>query len=83
VPGTAKRHAIPIKWPHPKLVVEWNAYRYVPLKGGKPGVVLHGISRRAYGEGDAKKFLTSLKDWCSNAKNALNGFNASAISPQP
>jgi len=46
-------------------------------------VVLHGISRRAYGEGDAKKFLTSLKDWCSDEKNALNGFNASAISPQP
>jgi hypothetical protein len=66
-----------------KLVVEWNAYRFAPLKGNKPGVVLHGISRRAYGEEDAKKFLTGLKDWRSDAKNALTGFNAPAVNPQP
>jgi hypothetical protein len=66
-----------------KVVVEWNAYRYTPLKGDKPGVVLHGISRRAYGEDEAKKFLTSLKDWRSDAKGALTAFNAPAIKPQP
>ncbi|WP_312797278.1 hypothetical protein [Tianweitania sp.] len=41
------------------VVVEWNAYRYAPLKGGK-GVALYGISRRAYGEADAKAMLQNL-----------------------
>lgn len=66
-----------------KIVVEWNAYRYTPLKGSKPGVVLHGISRRAYGEDDAKKFLTGLESWRADAKKALTGFNAPAVNPQP
>jgi hypothetical protein len=66
-----------------KLVVEWNAYRYAPLKNGKPGIVFNGISRRAYGEQDARTFVTGLKDWRSNAKNALAGFNAPVVNPQP
>lgn len=41
------------------VVVEWNAYRYSPLKDGK-GVALYGISRRAYGEADAKAMLQGL-----------------------
>ncbi|GHD24337.1 hypothetical protein ACFOEZ_10205 [Tianweitania populi] len=41
------------------VVVKWNAYRYVPLKSGK-GVALYGISRRAYGEADAKAMLQNL-----------------------
>jgi hypothetical protein len=43
-------------------IVEWNAYRYAPWTGGggKAGVVLFGISRRAYGD-DATAFLASLK----------------------
>jgi hypothetical protein len=43
-------------------VVEWNAYRYAPLKrkGGKSGVLLFGISRRAYGDNVAD-FLGRLK----------------------
>jgi hypothetical protein len=41
------------------LVVEWNAYRYIPREGG--GVTLFGISQRAYGNEEAKAFLTSLK----------------------
>jgi hypothetical protein len=43
-------------------IVEWNAYRYAPWKGadGKAGVVLFGISRRAYGS-DATAFLAGLK----------------------
>jgi hypothetical protein len=43
-------------------IVEWNAYRYAPWtgEGGKAGVVLFGISRRAYGD-DATAFLAGLK----------------------
>lgn len=37
------------------LIVEWNAYRYVPLAGGRTAIL--GISRRAYGIDDAKRFL--------------------------
>lgn len=65
-----------------KVVVEWNAYRFVPLKGDKPGVILFGISRRAYGENDARTFLTSLKDWRANTIKALTGFNAPPVTLQ-
>src|SRR5579863_2847705 len=43
-------------------VVEWDAYRYAPLPGkdGKTGVLLFGISRRAYGD-DTTAFLRALK----------------------
>ena len=43
-------------------VVEWNAYRYAALrgKGGESGVLLFGISWRAYGD-DATNFLRRLK----------------------
>jgi hypothetical protein len=43
-------------------LVEWNAYRYATLrgKGGESGVLLFGISRRAYGD-DAANFLRRLK----------------------
>ena len=43
-------------------VVEWNAYRYAAWrgKGGESGVLLVGISRRAYGD-DATYFLRGLK----------------------
>lgn len=43
-------------------VVEWNAYRYAAWrgKGGESGVLLVGISRRAYGD-DATDFLRELK----------------------
>ena len=42
--------------------VEWNAYRYTPLKAtdGKRGVLLFGLSRRAYGA-DTTEFLRGLK----------------------
>ena len=48
--------------PKQEYTVEWNAYRYAPLRGsdGKSGVLLFGISRRAYGD-DAMEFLRSLK----------------------
>jgi hypothetical protein len=43
-------------------IVEWNAYRYAPLKdkGGNSGVLLFGLSRRAYGD-DSTEFLRGLK----------------------
>jgi hypothetical protein len=43
-------------------IVEWNAYRYAPLKvsGGGKGVLLFGISRRAYGDASTE-FLRQLK----------------------
>jgi hypothetical protein len=43
-------------------IVEWNGYRYAEWKGkdGKTGVVLFGISRRAYGD-DQTAFLAALK----------------------
>jgi hypothetical protein len=48
--------------PNGDYVVEWDAYRYAPLprNGGKPGVLLFGISRRAYGD-DTTDFLRALK----------------------
>ena len=42
------------------VVLEWNAYRYFPLKDNK-GSALYGISRRAYGEADTKAMLSGLK----------------------
>jgi hypothetical protein len=38
-------------------LIEWSAYRYVPYKRG---VLMFGVSRRAYGDGRAT-FLTNLK----------------------
>lgn len=42
-----------------QYIVEWNAYRYMPLAGG--GVVLFGLSRRAEGDAAARAFLGGLK----------------------
>lgn len=43
-------------------IVEWNAYRYAVLKGanGNSGVLLLGVSRRAYGDA-MTDFLRGLK----------------------
>jgi hypothetical protein len=48
--------------PQREYIAEWNAYRYarLTLKDGKPGVLLFGISRRAYCDG-ATDFLRALK----------------------
>src|SRR5215831_12376858 len=53
-------------------VVEWNAYRYAALrgKGGASGVLLFGISRRAYGD-DGPNFLRRLKSARPVEINAL------------
>ena len=66
-----------------KVVVEWDVYRYVPIKGEKPGVVLYGISRRAYGETDGRAFLTGLKDQRPNTIKTLARFDVPEIKPKP
>ena len=43
------------------VIVEWNAYRYATILGAEPGVLLFGISHRAYGTENAKAFLGRLK----------------------
>jgi len=44
-----------------EYIVEWNAYRYAPLAEGLGlGVMLMGISHRAYGNDAAKAFLQGL-----------------------
>ena len=41
------------------IVIEWNAYRYVPLKQGQ-GIALFAITRRAYGQEKGRQFLKDL-----------------------
>ena len=41
-----------------EYIVEWNLYRYVPKQSG---VLLFALSRRAYGNDNAKTFLGNLK----------------------
>jgi len=43
-----------------EYIVEWNAYRYVPRQ--PEGVMLFGVSHRAYGNEAAKTFLTNLRE---------------------
>ena len=53
--------------------VEWNAYHYKAFtdKSGRTGVLLFGISRRAYGE-QVRPFLIGLKTERIKLRNALN-----------
>lgn len=50
------------------VVVEWNAYRYVPY--GEDGVALYAISRRGYDD-DASPFIGRLSVWRQASINAL------------
>jgi hypothetical protein len=49
------------------VIVEWNAYRYVPIKDG---VAMFGISRRGYDDG-ASDLLKGLKSWRMGTIQAL------------
>lgn len=49
------------------IIVEWNAYRYVPYQ---EGLVLFAISRRGYGDG-ASDFLSDLANWRTASIQAL------------
>jgi len=66
-----------------QVVVEWDAYRYVPIKGEKPGVILYGISRRAYGETEGRAFLSGLKEQRPNTLKTLTSFDVPEITPKP
>ena len=57
------------------LIVEWNAYRYVPLDGG---LAMFGISRRGYGD-DVEGFLADLADWRLGSIDALANLDLPAI----
>jgi len=63
-------------------VVEWNAYRYAALrgKGGASGVLLFGISRRAYGD-DGPNFLRRLKSARPVEINALAAYPLPVVRP--
>jgi hypothetical protein len=63
-------------------VVEWNAYRYAALKGknGASGVLLFGISRRAYGD-DTANFLGRLKSARPAEINALATYPLPVVRP--
>lgn len=60
------------------IVVEWNAYRYLPLAEGE-GVALVAVSRRGYGEDGAREFLGGLGTVRAEAINALATFDIPAI----
>ena len=49
------------------VIVEWNAYRYVPHG---EGLMLVGISRRGYGD-EASGFIARLADWRNSAIESL------------
>jgi hypothetical protein len=64
-------------------IVEWNAYRYASLKGkdGNSGVLLFGISRRAYGD-DAAEFLRGLKSARQAEIKALASYTLPVAQPK-
>jgi len=63
-------------------VVEWNAYRYAAWsgRGGESGVLLFGISRRAYGD-NASDFLRRLKSARPAEINALASYPLPVVRP--
>jgi hypothetical protein len=69
--------------PKGEEVVEWNAYRYAAFKdkGGASGVVLLGISRRAYGD-DTTNFLRMLKSARPVEVNARAAYPLPAVRPK-
>lgn len=65
--------------PDGERIIEWNAYRYTELPRDVPGILLLGISRRAYGDADAQTFMQELGQMRGEAINAL----ATMPVPQP
>jgi len=45
------------------MIVEWNAYRYIPHQSadGRAGVLLYGYSARGYGDEGGRAFLIDLR----------------------
>lgn len=59
-----------------EYVIEWNLYRYAPMKSG---VLLFAVSHRAYGNDNAKAFLGGLKA----LRTAQTGALLKADLPEP
>jgi len=61
-------------------IVEWNAYRYRRFTdiGGHKGVMLFGVSRRAY-DNDINIFFSGLKSTRGKVINALINYNVPEI----
>lgn len=55
--------------------IEWNAYHYINYTDslGHKGMLLFGVSHRAYGY-DVKKFMTDFKQYRNNALHELVGY---------
>jgi len=70
------------KDPRDEDIVEWSAYRYATLKGkgNESGVLLFGITRRAYGN-ETADFLRSLKSARPADINALAAHPLPAVRP--
>lgn len=63
------------------LIVEWNAYRY---EARPEGVLLFGISRRGYGDEDARRFLgEELRQNRSRWIDEMAGLETPAIVLKP
>jgi hypothetical protein len=68
--------------PGSETIVEWNAYRYAALKGkdAKTGVLLFGLSRRAYGDASSD-FLRGLKSQRPADIDALAKYTLPTVRP--
>lgn len=66
-----------------ETIVEWDAYRYAPLKNkdGNSGVLLFGLSRRAYGD-DSTEFLRGLKSTRLTEIDVLAKYRLPVVRPQ-
>ncbi|MGE8106639.1 hypothetical protein ACQKP1_23405 [Allorhizobium sp. NPDC080224] len=64
------------------IVVEWNAYRYVPLPKGD-GVALIAVSRRGYGEEGARAFLGGLGTMRSQILKEFATYSTPLVSIAP
>lgn len=60
------------------IIVEWNAYRYLPLEGDD-GVALFAISHRGYGDDGASELLSGLGETRSKAIDALATYDLPVI----
>lgn len=63
-----------------EYIVEWNAYRY--MREPK-GLVLYGVSHRAYGNDNAKAFLSDLKTLCKAQIDSLATATVPKVTPAP
>jgi hypothetical protein len=68
--------------PGSETIVEWNAHRYAELKGknGKTGVLLFGLSCRAYGDASSD-FLRGLKSQRPADIDALSKYPLPLVRP--